>query len=120
MTDITTQRKIVLKAGAPPTSELHIELRCRVAFGAKLDASLYDASPLIGKPIASNLDAVNEERLLFITGDSDYADTIGIYERHFFEEGVEADIRECDLLRWEFFLVDEAGTVWSELVNVEG
>lgn len=118
MTDITTQRKIVLKDGAPPTNELHIELRCRVAFKAELNPANYDALPCIGKPIESNLDAVNEERLLLVNGDSDYADTIGIYERYFFEEGVDANGPDHQNLRWEFVLVDEAGTIWSELVDM--
>jgi hypothetical protein len=125
-------KHIVLKKGAPPLNQLHMELRVSTRIPFDLQNYQYNASvdggptpgTLIGKAVGTPLDALNEERLLFQEGDTSIEEMLGVYEKNLLEVGAEMEtngthhlVSEYDTLRYEYVLADEAGTVWSELVE---
>lgn len=121
-------KKIALKRGAPDLNQLHIELRAIVKVPFEPTRYVYDPDSdgrvlgtLIGKTVEDIVDAANEERLIQATGESGLDEHLGIWDRYIAETGEDlqgAVNTEYEVLRWEFVLCDEDGTVWSELVDI--
>lgn len=106
-------KHIVLKDGAPPLEELSMQfvMRERMHFdkGNYLSAERANSATIpcrIGHDVENILDAVNEERLMLIHNDTSPYDILGFDDA---EPSVDTN--------WDFQLVDEEGTVWSELVD---
>lgn len=116
------KKHIVLKDGAPPLDQLHMELRVRnrVTFDVSNYRSDSDYVPHIGKEASNLVEAANEERLLLLVGDTSEIEMLNLYDATVIEEGDDSEVdstRKALAAHFQFVLVDEAGTVWSELVH---
>lgn len=126
-----TSKHLALREGHPPTDQLHMEIRVRVRYPYNPKNYQYHADTPdistpdvhtgtnIGRAVRGKLDAINEDRLCFDGGDVSIEDMLGIYDRHFVEgDGLPPNKTEFEALHYEFVLVDDSGTVWTELVDV--
>lgn len=116
-------KRIVLKDGAPPLDQLKKELR--FAYVLRQETTDYadtynvDGSEqtLIGHPVENVLDAVNEERLMMLGGENDVYEIIsGAGD---WDEVGSVDTSQVDWVEWLWVLVDENGTVWSEVKEID-